>query len=269
MNRIIPFQGTRNFRDMGGYKTVDGRKVKRGLFFRSDELTSLSEQDLTVFRALNIKTIFDYRDEREARHKPDPLIPGIINVRHSAVPEVQATQINLAGRMDKHERSSHYIVDLINSGFFKQFRAEDLLLELYSRLAINNPAYKRLIDLIRLPDRLGLLHHCTAGKDRTGVGSAIILLALGVPEATIMEDYLLTNEIMKVYNAEQLRLLSDQVSEVELRNVEQMLGVKEVFMEAVFRSIKDNYGSIEVYLNEEFGLGQEEREILQKMCLES
>ncbi|GMK47450.1 protein-tyrosine-phosphatase [Paenibacillus glycanilyticus] len=269
MNQVIPFQGTRNFRDMGGYRTVDGRKVKRGLLFRSDELTALSEQDMAAFKALNIRTIFDYRDESEARHKPDPEIAGVMNIRLSAVPEAQASQINLPGHMEKHKRSSHYIVDLVQSGFFKQFRAEDLLLELYSKAAINNPSYKRLMDLIQQPDRLGLLQHCTAGKDRTGVGSALILLALGVSEATIMEDFLLTNEIMRAYNNEQLRMLSEKLNDEELRNVEQMLGVKEAFMDAVFVSIKRTYGGIEDYLSKEFGLGHEKRETLQEMCLES
>ncbi|SFJ58487.1 protein-tyrosine phosphatase [Paenibacillus sp. UNC496MF] len=268
MNRIISFEGTNNFRDMGGYKTVDGRKVKRGLFFRSDELTAFSEQDLITFQTLKIKTIFDYRDEGEARHKPDPVIPGVINIRLSAIPEAQASQINMPSQMKNQERSPHYIVDLVKSGFFKRFRAEDMLLELYSRLAIHNSSYKRLMDLIQLPDRLGLVQHCTAGKDRTGVGSALILLALGVPKATIMDDYLLTNEIMKAYNDEQLRGLGEQVNESELRNIEQMLGVKEEFMEAVFGSIKQTYGSVDVYLSEEFGLGQEGRTALQEMCLE-
>ncbi|MBO7743026.1 tyrosine-protein phosphatase [Paenibacillus sp. MWE-103] len=267
MNRLIPFQGTRNFRDMGGYKTVDGRTVKRGLFYRSDELTAMTEQDLAALQALRIRTIFDYRDESEARHKPDPAVAGVMNIRLSAVPEDQAASMNMPARMEQQERSPHYIVDLVNSGFFKRFRAEDMLLGMYSRLAIQNPSYQRLMALIRLPDRLGLLHHCTAGKDRTGVGSALILLALGVPEAAIMEDYLLTNETMKAYNAEQLSRLAEHVNEAELRNVEQMLGVKESFMEAVFRSIRQTYGSVDVYLAEEFGLGRDERSDLQEMCL--
>ena len=268
MNRIIPFQGTNNFRDMGGYRTTDGRKVKFGLFFRSDELTALSEQDLTTFQALNIKTIFDYRDEGEARHKPDPAIAGALNIRLSAVPEDQVTRINMPGKMESRDRSQHFIEDMVNSGFFKKFRADAMFIELYSKIAINNPSYKRLMDLIRLPDRLGLLHHCTAGKDRTGVGSALILLALGVPEETIMEDYLLTNEMMKAYNGEQLRRFAEHVDEAELRNIEQMLGVKEEFMEAVFGSIKTTYGSVDSYLAEEFGLRKEQREALQEMCLE-
>lgn len=124
------------------------------------------------------------------------------------------------------------------------------------------------MDLVRLPDRLGLLQHCTAGKDRTGVGSALVLLALGVPRETIMEDYLLTNEVMKDYNHERLSRLAEQVNESELRNIEGMLGVKETFLEAVFSSIERSYGSVEVYMAQEFGLGREERAVLQERCLE-
>ena len=268
MNRILPFQGTHNFRDMGGYRTTDGRTVKPGLFFRSDELTALSEQDLTAFQALKIRTIFDFRDGGEARHKPDPAVAGVQNIRISAIPEEQLSRMNLPGAMQSQERSAHFIEDLVKSGFFKQFRANAYLLEMYAKLPINNPAYKRLMSLIQCPDNLGLLHHCTAGKDRTGVGAALILLALGVPEATIMEDYLLTNQTMKAYNETQLHRLGPHVDEAELRNIEQMLGVKEEFLEAVFGAIRMTYGSVDAYLAGEFGLMEEERKALQAMCLE-
>ena len=155
MNRILPFQGTHNFRDMGGYRTTDGRTVKPGLFFRSDELTALSEQDLTAFQALKIRTIFDFRDGGEARHKPDPAVAGVQNIRISAIPEEQLSRMNLPGAMQSQERSAHFIEDLVNSGFFKQFRANAYLLEMYAKLPINNPAYKRLMSLIQCPDNLG------------------------------------------------------------------------------------------------------------------
>ncbi|MHA7581827.1 tyrosine-protein phosphatase [Paenibacillus vandeheii] len=268
MHRVIPFEGTHNFRDIGGYRTADGRKVKYGLFYRSDELGGLSEQDLVSFQALNIKTIFDYRDDYEAQKKPDPVIAGLKNIRISAIKADQASQINMPGNAEDRDRKSHIIVDLVKTGFFKQFRAETMMMELYTKLPINNPSYKQLMEIIQHSDSLGLLHHCTAGKDRTGVGAALILLALGVPEETIMEDYLLTNETMQAFNSNLLKQLADHVNEEELQNINQMLGVKEEYMEAVFGSIKKMYGNVDIYLAEEFGLTKQKREALQSMCLE-
>ena len=83
-----------------------------------------------------------------------------------------------------------------------------------------------------------------------------------------MEDYLLTNQTMKAYNETQLHRLGPHVDEAELRNIEQMLGVKEEFLEAVFGAIRMTYGSVDAYLAGEFGLLEEERKALQAMCLE-
>lgn len=268
MQRLLPFEGTHNFRDMGGYRTADGRKVKYGLFYRSDELTGLSEQDVKVFEALNIKTIFDYRDDYEALKKPDPVLTGAKNIRIPAIQMDQASQINMPGNADNADRGQHYIVDLVKSGFFKQFRANTMMMDLYAKLPIGNPSYKRLMEMIQHSDNLGLVHHCTAGKDRTGVGSALILTALGVPEETVMEDYLLTNETMKAFNGKLLNQLIEHVNDAEMQNIEHMLGVKEEFMEAVFGSIKKTYGNVDTYFAEEFGLTQLEREALQDMFLE-
>ncbi len=266
--RVIGLEGTHNFRDMGGYQTSDGRKVKYGLFFRSDELTGLTEQDLAAFQALNIKTIFDYRDDYEAQKKPDPVFAGVKNVRISAIQSDQASQINMSGNTGNADRNQHVIVDMVKSGFFKQFRADTMMMELYTKLPLGNPSYKGLMEMIQHSDNLGLLHHCTAGKDRTGVGAALILLALGVPETTVMEDYLLTNETMKAFNGKLLNQLAEHVNEAELQNIEHILGVKEQFMETVFGSIKRTYGNFDTYFTVEFGLTNQRREALQSMCLE-
>ncbi|MCM3271065.1 tyrosine-protein phosphatase [Paenibacillus elgii] len=268
MCRVIPFEGTNNFRDMGGYRTADGRQVKYSLFFRSDELTGLTEQDISTFRDLNIKTIIDYRDDFEAQKKPDPVLPGATNIRISAIQADQASPINILGNADNASHSGNFIFDLVKSGYFKQFRADTMMMELYTKLPFGNPSYKRLMDMIQDPENLGLLHHCTAGKDRTGVGAALILLALGVQEETVMEDYLLTNETMKGFSINILSQLAEHVNDAELQNIKHMLGVKEEFMAAVFGSIKDRYGQYDAYFAEEFSLTKQKREALQRMCLE-
>ncbi|WP_409346018.1 tyrosine-protein phosphatase [Paenibacillus sp. MBLB4367] len=143
-----------------------------------------------------------------------------------------------------------------------------MMMELYTKLPLGNPSYKRLMEMIQHSDNLGLLHHCTAGKDHTGVGAALILLALGVPEQTVMGDYLFTNETMKAFNEKMLNQIAEHVNEAELKNIEHMFGVKEQFMEAVFGSIKKTYGNVDTYFSEEFGLTNQRREALQSMCLE-
>ncbi|MFE4714214.1 tyrosine-protein phosphatase [Paenibacillus sp. NPDC056722] len=268
MNRLIPFQGTHNFRDMGGYRTADGRKVKHGLFFRSDELFALSEQDIRDFQGLNIRTIVDYRSEYEVQKKPDPIFPQVNHLHIQAITSGSLSMMNMPDQTENADQQEHFIIGLLKSGFFKQYRSDTMMLDLYRNLVFNNPAYQRLMEMIQLENNLGLLQHCTAGKDRTGVGAALILMALGVSEADIMEDYLLTNETMREINGQILHQLAGHVDEDDLKNIEHMLGIKEEYMEAVFKSIKDKYGDYDSYLAAEFDLTLSKREALQMLCLE-
>ncbi|WP_244209052.1 tyrosine-protein phosphatase [Paenibacillus ferrarius] len=267
MQRIIPFEGTNNFRDMGGYRTIDGRQVKYRLFYRSDELTGLTEKDLESLRALNIRTIFDYRDDYEAQKKPDPVIHDVINIRIPAIEAHQRPRMNVPSDSESDSSKNPFFIDLIKSGFFKSFRADTTMIDLYTKFPINNPSYKRLMATIQNTDNLGLLHHCTAGKDRTGVGAALILMALGVPESTVMEDYLLTNVTMKEFNRNLLDRLAEHADEAELQNIVLMLEIKEAYMDAALGSIKKTYGDYNTYFYEEFGLTKSKRETLQNMCL--
>jgi protein-tyrosine phosphatase len=251
-NRVVPFIGANNFRDMGGYKTSDGRTVKFGLFFRSAELTGLTDEDMHFFKTLNIKYIFDYRDDLEAQKKPDPIIS---NVTYERIQTIE--QNNQFGTIEEMARSN----------FFKNLSL-DMMTELYSQMPLNNPAYKRLMAIIQDPNNLGLLHHCAAGKDRTGVGAALILSALGVPKETVMEDYLLTNETLKEFNEKVLKQISAHLDDRGLQIMEGLLGVKEEFLEGVFQTITNTYGNIDTYFTHEFGLTKEKRQSLQSFCLE-
>ncbi|BFH11587.1 hypothetical protein J6TS7_22560 [Paenibacillus dendritiformis] len=192
-HRVLPFEGVFNFRDMGGYEAADGRKVKYGILFRSAELTGMTEQDLSLLQSLGIRTIFDYRDDGEAALKPDPVIPGINNIRVPAMRQEVPADMR----------------ELIRGNFFKKLTAESFA-AMYVQMAIDNPSFQRLMSMIMNPDNLGILHHCAAGRDRTGIGAAFILLALGVPRETIIEDYLLSNQTLHPMNEN----MKEQLAEV-------------------------------------------------------
>lgn len=279
MNRVIPFQGTHNFRDLGGYPAADGRKVKMGLFFRSDELFGLTEQDREAFQHLNIKTIFDYRSDYEVQKKPDPVFPLVNQLHIQAISSDPSSMMNMPAAAQDQEpgeqqqqqtqgQQEHFIVGLLKSGFFKSYRSDHMMLEIYKQLPFENPAYKSLMGKIQNPENLGLLQHCTAGKDRTGVGAALILMALGVSKNDIMEDYLLTNVTMRGLNEQIMARIAGHVSEEERQNIEGMLGIKEEYLEAAFTSITEKYGNEESYLVQEFGLTADKLSTLREMCLE-
>jgi len=255
VTRIIPFEGIRNFRDMGGYKTTDGRIVKYGLFYRSAELTGMTEKDKELFKSLGIKYIFDYRDASEATAKPDPIFEGVNNVRIPAIAEETQAPVQT-------------IEEIIKSDFFKNMNADGLI-DMYGKMTLNNSSYKRLIEVIQNPNNLGILHHCAAGKDRTGVGAAFILLALGVPKETVMQDYLITNETLKELNESIKAKFSEQITKEEIIKFDRMMAAKEEYLQAVFTVIEEIYGDMDIYFEKELNLTAEKRVKLQDLCLES
>lgn len=254
-NRMLPFDQVVNFRDMGGYPATDGRKVKYGLFYRSGELHKMTTADYERLNSLGIKTVFDYRDDREAEAKPDPQFENIHNERIPAKGDVGF----------KMPTSS--LKDMDNRAFLQTVNA-DVFTKLYAHLPLNNPSYKRLMDIIQDPENLGLLHHCAVGKDRTGVGGALILLALGVDEEIVMQDYLITNDCMKPVQDAMIPVLSQHLNEEQLQHFGDIMSAKEQYLQATFDAIKECYGDYNIFFEKEFGLTMEKRKALQDYCLE-
>ncbi len=255
---LIPFKGTSNFRDMGGYRTKDGRRVKWNIFYRSDELAGLTEEDMEYLKGLGIKTIMDYRSKGEVNAKPDPIIEGIENVNISGMKSLDNKDVNFD------------MISLIKES--KNLEAlgkpEELLKNGYLEMVFENEAFKKLMEYIEYPDKMPIIQHCTAGKDRTGIGSALILLALGVPEETVVEDYLLTNVYRSNLNDALIKsfgnLLKDENS-IEIFKA--FMEVKKEYIECALDTIKQRYGSIDEYLEKEYGINEEKRVKLQQNYL--
>ncbi|HWI47949.1 MAG TPA: tyrosine-protein phosphatase [Rummeliibacillus sp.] len=256
-NKMItnPFERVMNFRDMGGYKTEDGRRVKKGIFYRSGDLSKMTDNDKAVFETLGIRTIFDYRDHGEAKAKPDPEFINVVNIRLPAKGNVG------------FEMPTVTLKDIDNREFLQKIKG-DIFTEMYSQMAFNNPSYQKLMEIVQEPDQLGLLHHCAAGKDRTGVGGALILLALGIPRDTILVDYLLTNDYMKPMRDAMIPILSQHLNEQEIQQFGDIMSAKESYLQAVFQAIDQNYGDTDRYLEDEFGLDFSKRQRLQHYYLE-
>ncbi|MFJ8263602.1 tyrosine-protein phosphatase [Rummeliibacillus sp. NPDC094406] len=250
-----PFEKVMNFRDMGGYQTEDGRSIKKGVFYRSGDLSKMTANDKAVFETLGIRTIFDYRDHGEAKVKPDPVFANVVNIRIPAKGNVG------------FEMPTVTLKDIDNREFLQKING-DIFTEMYSQMAFNNPSYQKLMEIVQEPDQLGLLHHCAAGKDRTGVGGALILLALGIPRDTILVDYLLTNDYMKPMRDAMIPILSKHLNEQEMQQFGDIMGAKESYLQAVFQAIDQNYGDTDRYLEDEFGLDFSKRQRLQHYYLE-
>jgi len=157
--------------------------------------------------------------------------------------------------------------DIVKSELFKNIKVSGLA-EMYGKMVLSNRSYKRLFKVIQNPENLGILHHCAAGKDRTGVGAALILSALGVPKETIIEDYLITNDTMREFHEMVKAELAGQLKDEEMLLFDAMMAAKEEYLQAVFTIIEETYGDMDIYFEREMNLTAANRTALQDLWLD-
>ncbi len=248
--KTISFEAIQNFRDMGGLTTHDGRKVKHGLLFRSGNLANATPEDLKTLYHLHIKTIFDYRDESEILYAPTPRLNHIKVINVPAIKEDSPIKIGSLQTLFFERTKEQLIED------FSRF---------YTSMCFNNPSYQQLLKEIALGDG-PLLHHCTAGKDRTGVGAALIYLLLGIVEEQITKEFLLTNELNKQRTPAWAKAFIEEHGDDERFHL--LHGVYPQLIEAVFTAIKQKYGTYDAYFFHEYGFDAEQVESIRAKYLD-
>lgn len=236
-----------NFRDIGGYETSDGHRVKRGCFYRSGPIVFGNEQERDEFKELGIRTILDLRSSQERQAVPDEAVEGCTYVPCSAIPEE-----NMGG-------GNFDLVELIKNGGLSQLQG--YVEAIYKGLPFGNPAYQVLFDLLRR-EELPVVFHCSAGKDRTGFAACLILKTLGVPDETIMEDYLLSNVYRKAENEAVLAKFP------KAAEAEGLLYVKAEYLQSSMDAIAEKYSDFGTYLNTEYGVTKEEIALFRERYLE-
>ncbi|MDJ0847539.1 MAG: tyrosine-protein phosphatase [Myxococcota bacterium] len=247
--------GAHNFRDLGGYATSDGRSVRWGLFYRSDHLHDLSDADLEVFARLGIRLVCDFRGPDERAEEPDRL-------PEESPPQVARLEISdpsfQPGKL-REQIASGEDVDLRQT----LIDANRLFATTFA------PRYRAMFERITRGENLPALVHCTAGKDRAGFASALILRVLGVPVETVYEDFLLTNAYTRARTERRIllaRLFS--LGRVEPEVLRPVLGVERVYLESAFSAIDEEYGSFDAYRREALGLDDAALEAFRALALE-
>ena len=180
--RRLPLEGANNFRDLGGYRTADGHYVRWGLVYRSGYLVNLTPKDSAYLNTLGIRLVCDVRADGERMRAPDP------DQWTGNAPELLSVPIgpNRDGTLSAEDLKKR--VAKINAESKDSIRGYDYAIT-------DATQYGKILHRIASGD-LPAVEHCTSGKDRTGVFSAILLTALGVPRETVIQDYLLTTQYM-------------------------------------------------------------------------
>ncbi|MCI4238482.1 tyrosine-protein phosphatase [Dickeya dianthicola] len=244
---VLPLDGGVNFRDLGGIRVADGRRVRHGKLLRSGALDQLSERDIDQLASMPVAHVVDYRDQDEAALRPDRLWSG---ARYHSVP---ANPL-------RHEVTAS--LETLGSAKLEAFDSRAFMLELYRRLPFGNPAYQHLVALLRQPDDGALVQHCAVGKDRTGIGSALVLFALGADEQTVMEDYLVTESTLISFRRQLREDLASSLSEKALKRFDFVLSAREEFLATALHTIREKHGSVDNWLAQDYGLDASAREEL-------
>jgi protein-tyrosine phosphatase len=245
--RQIKLEGQGNFRDLGGYRTADGKAVKWGLIYRTGQLNKLTDADVAKLKELKIRTVIDFRGTAEAESRGKDRLPdGIRSISLPIDP----------GSLPKEEPAP---ADSTSG-------RTDLMLQITRSIMVNRTdVYATLIRELADAQNRPLVLHCTAGKDRTGVGSAIVLSLLGVPWETVREDYLLSNYYRREENERDLKNIREDIAKkqgippekVDTTSYESMFLVKPEYIDAAHDEVLRRYGSMDSYLRKGLGISDE------------
>jgi protein-tyrosine phosphatase len=228
MERLITLEGAVNFRDLGGYAADDGMRTRWRTLFRADGLGELTEPDLAVLRGLGIRTVIDLRSGSELER----------------------------GRFDveAHPVTFHHFPFIAELPDAQEFdRRPGLLGSQYQEIVRDaGDQILAALDVLASPDALPAVFHCTAGKDRTGVLSAIVLSLLGVDEPTVVTDYALSGAAMQRLREKLIRKYPEGRETIE--NIDEVFSADPSQMELLLDHVREHYGSVAAYVE---GLGAE------------
>lgn len=243
--RQLALQGTPNFRDLGGYETDCGRKIKWGKLYRSSKLSSLTEQDMHYVKRLGLTLVCDFRQILEQQLEPTFLGE---NSNHNYV----SLPVTPGSRGNFMENLHQGIIAVDDASGFMEEMNRDLV-------ANQMPQYAEMFQLILSGDHPTLIH-CASGKDRTGFGAALILDVLGVDEESIVKDYLLTNRYLPI--DQEVKHLSTQFTDESGQAVPEhvlrpMMEVRPEYIRACFEEIRKHYESKEHFYETALDLDEE------------
>lgn len=266
----IALEGLVNTRDLGDFETVDGKKIKPGRLIRSGQLFQATAEDIKkLVKEHHLKTIVDFRTETERRGRPDPVIDGVDYIVNPILRE-ETMGITREKENEKKDGLAE-MMKFISAADFDVVRYMEGIYGSIVSDAYSMGQYKKFFEILLNQEDGATLWHCSAGKDRVGVGTALLLTALGVPRDVILKDYVKVNDYVKEKNDREIAFLlrnADDAQKARLReSIEGMFTVREEYMLSVFDKLEELYGSVENCLETVIGLDAAKMTKLKDMYL--
>ncbi|MGO9877008.1 MAG: tyrosine-protein phosphatase [Acidimicrobiia bacterium] len=249
--RHVRLEGSFNLRDIGGYRSSDGRRFRSGCVFRSDELHALTDADVAVVASLGIRVVFDLRNASERVARPSRLpkdVELLERTSPSTTGETRTTEEQIAiGELPV--RDDEYFAG-VYVGLFDRLAPE-------LRIVL-----ERAVDAPTRP----LLFHCAGGKDRTGIVAAVLLGLLGVSDEVILDDYELTSTYFTPRRMETLAAVMAEYGIADER-VRPLLEARRPVLSAALRHVHERWGGYEGYAREHLTIRPDQIERLRAALL--
>jgi protein-tyrosine phosphatase len=249
--RVLPLEGGRNFRDLGGYATEDGRHVRWGLLFRSGSLTGLTRTDWSHLASRGVRALCDFRSTRE--RETEPFL------------QADLPAVNYWSR--DYTTSFAELRGMLRADFATGESARQAMISGYRGLPFDQaPAYRQLFAHLKAGE-VPVIFNCSAGKDRTGTAAALVLRALGVPLETVVQDFALTNTVLNLQSVI-LRNPGSSLAKQSPEVVAAILAADPDYLHSALESINSRHGSLEGFLRDSLDVSERELEQLRSSLLE-
>ncbi|MEU9643691.1 tyrosine-protein phosphatase [Streptomyces sp. NPDC048188] len=232
--------GVRNFRDLGGLPTVDGRRVRQGVLFRSGHLAHATGEDTAFLATLGLHTIFDFRNAADLKLEgADVELPGVRNVN-----------LPLSDPADGAE-----FWKMVRDGDLDQLRelladdkAANRMIHSYRTMVTERTEEHSRVLHALAEDSVPVLMHCAAGKDRAGLSIAVTLLALGVEREAVVEDYLKSNAAHRRYKVRRSGSAASAYSPEVMELLSPLFDARAEYLAAALETIEETWGDVDAYL---------------------
>lgn len=266
--QTISLQGVINARELGGYIMPDGRRIKKGMLLRGATLHSASDEDISrLEQEFRLRTIVDFRMDVERLRQPNRKVDGADDFWLPAMDPKSTEEFN--GFFTKGGFGS---MEEIVLGASKDPQVRKAAHEFYTSMVDNaytQDIYARFMKLLVNTDEGAFYWHCTQGKDRTGLGAAFILAALGADRRLILQDYHISQEFYKeTFERIAMQLLQNGGDEEDLYVARTFIGANLHCFEDALDLIDRKYGSMKAYLMNRLGVSTQDMECLRQRYLE-
>jgi protein-tyrosine phosphatase len=257
--RLLPLEGGRNFRDLGGYTTTDGRMVKWGKVFRSGTMTNLTDRDYEFLSTLGIRVVCDFRANEEREREP--------TLWRTSGERAEYFTRNYAAESD--------LKQVLGSDSLTAEKVREAMIKLYGELPYEHADSYRTMFKSLAAGEVPLAFNCSAGKDRTGVAAALLLTMLGVPRETIVADYSLSERVVD-YEAQFASTSAperkpgpwDFIGRLPPAIRAPLLRSEPEYIRSALARIETQEGSMETYFRDVLNISEQEQRSIRGFLLE-